>query len=259
MKKIQLKINYMKSTCNIGSNILYILSKNIIVGISSINIDILAKKLFLIYKGNSACLNFPGFKNKFDRYICISINHEVVHGRGSAKKIIKKNDLISLDICVKYNNYIGDNAKSLIIVYPYKRTLNKEAQYLLKITYKALYKGIRKAMLNQKTIYISKAIQAYIEKRRLKIIKEMGGHGVGRYLHEEPLIPNYYVSEEKRKKLKYGQTIAIEPMVSIGNSKIKFLEDGWTVVTQNNKLSAHFEHTILINKKITEILTQLKF
>jgi len=161
-------------------------------------------------------------------------------------------DIVSLDIGVIYNGFIGDTARTVAV-----GGCSVLAQKLMDITEKALYEGIAQAMPGKRVNDISRAIQKYVETNGFSVVREFVGHGVGRSMHEEPQVPNF-VDGKSSPKLRPGMTIAIEPMVNAGLPGVKILNDGWTVVTQDGSLSAHFEHTVLITEGEPEILTCLE-
>jgi methionyl aminopeptidase len=176
------------------------------------------------------------------------VNDQVVHGLAGDRQL-KFGDIVSLDIGVSYNGFIGDTAKTVAV-----GGCGVLAQKLMDVTEKSLYEGIAQAVPGKRITDISRAIQTYVEKNGFSIVREFVGHGVGRSMHEEPQIPNY-VDSRINQKLRPGMTLAIEPMVNAGMPGVKILNDGWTVVTQDGSLSAHFEHTVLVTEGDPEIMT----
>ena len=158
-------------------------------------------------------------------------------------------DIVSLDCGVVYRGFIGDLARTVAV-----GGCSVEAQRLMDVTEQALYQGISRALPGNRVVDISRAIQTYVESNGYSIVREFVGHGVGRSMHEEPQVPNY-VDGKPSQKLRPGMTIAIEPMVNAGGPEVRVLKDGWTVVTKDGSLSAHFEHTVLITEGEPEILT----
>lgn len=193
---------------------------------------------------------FKGYRG-FPGSICASINEEVVHGIPNRKRILKEGDILSLDIGTIYKGFVGDAAVTLAI-----GAVSEEAQRLLQATEASLYAGIRQARQGNYLDDISAAIQDYAESCGYSVVREYVGHGVGRQMHEEPQIPNYRQGK-KGPKLRPGMTLAIEPMVNEGVWETETLKDKWTVVTQDHKLSAHFEHTVVVTEGEPEILTKL--
>lgn len=213
-------------------------------GMTTKQIDDLAAE---IIRGKGAKSAFLGYK-KYPCHICISVNDEVVHGM-AGKRRVEFGDIISLDVGVVHGGYIGDTAKTVAV-----GGCSLEAQRLMEVTEKALYEGIAQARSGNRVSDISRAVQRCVESHGYSVVREFVGHGVGRSVHEEPQVPNY-VDDKPSPRLKAGMTIAIEPMVNAGGPAIEMLNDGWTVVTKDGELSAHFEHTVLITEADAEILT----
>ncbi|MEZ5046882.1 MAG: type I methionyl aminopeptidase [Chitinophagaceae bacterium] len=194
----------------------------------------------------------PAFKgyNGFPASSCISVNEQVVHGIPNDKTVLKSGDLISIDVGVNLNNFIGDSAYTFAI-----GEIDEELQKLLRITKESLYKGIEKAVANNRLGDISYAIQEHTEiKNGYGVVRELTGHGVGKKLHEDPEVPNYG-RRGYGPKLKEGLVIAIEPMINLGKKDIFCEDDDWTIVTKDRKPSAHFEHSIAIGQKEADILS----
>lgn len=193
----------------------------------------------------------PSFLNLYDypASICISINEEVVHGIPKMRKLVN-GDIVSLDIGVIYNGMHSDSAWTYEV-----GEVSKEKKDLLKHTEEALFKGLEQIKEGAHLGDISNAIEECAKKYRLGVVRELVGHGVGYKLHEEPDIPNYG-KKETGPVLKEGMTLAIEPMLNLGTRKVFILDDNWTIITQDNKPSAHFEHTVLVTKNGYEILTK---
>lgn len=190
---------------------------------------------------------FLGYK-KYPCQICISVNEEVVHGLASERRV-EFGDIVSLDVGVYWNGFVGDTAKTVAV-----GGCSLDAQRLMDVTEKSLAEGIAQARAGNRVTDISRAIQTCVESHGFSIVREFVGHGVGRSVHEEPQVPNY-VDGKSSPKLRPGMTIAIEPMVNAGKPQVRQLNDGWTVVTKDGQLSAHFEHTVLITEAEAEILT----
>jgi len=193
----------------------------------------------------------PSFKNYngFPFATCISMNDAVVHGFPGNTEL-KDGDVISLDIGVYKNGFHGDSAYTYAI-----GEVNEETKKLLRITKEALYLGIQKARSGNRIGDIASAIQEYAEKQHgYGVVRELVGHGLGKHLHEDPQVPNYG-KRGQGPKLKPGMVLAIEPMINLGKKDVDFLNDGWTVLTRDRKLSAHFEHDVLITKADPDILS----
>ena len=213
-------------------------------GITTQQVDDFAASRIKHYRAHSAFLGY----RKYPCQICISVNDQVVHGLASASQL-KFGDIVSLDIGVVYNGFIGDTAKTVAV-----GGCGLIAQKLMDVTEKSLYEGIAQALPGNRVADISRAVQKYVEGNGYSVVREFVGHGVGRTMHEDPQVPNF-VDGKSSPKLRPGMTIAIEPMVNAGQPNVKILKDGWTVVTQDGSLSAHFEHTVLITEGEPEILT----
>ena len=196
------------------------------------------------------CKSYPSFKGLygFPGTICISVNEEVVHGIPSARKL-KEGDLVKLDIGASYNGYHGDSAYT----YPVGKVTSEE-ELLLRETKNALFKGIEQVKPGNRIGDISHAIEEHAKKYNLAIVEELCGHGIGNKVHEDPNVLNYGNPHEG-PILKEGMVIAIEPMLNLGTKKIYMLDDDWTIITADNKKSAHFEHTVAVTKDGYEILT----
>lgn len=243
------EIDGIRKSCQIVAEVLRILGEMIKPGITTKMLDEVAEN-FIREKGG-----IPAFKGysqagsfNFPSSICTSIDNEVVHGIPNNKEL-KEGQIISIDVGVQYKSYYGDAAKTFVV-----GKVSELKKKLLKVTEESLYRGINKAINGNRVVDISRAIQSYVEINGFSVVRELTGHGVGKYLHEDPSIPNYVVSGPS-PKLRDGMTIAIEPMVNAGTFRVKTLKDGWTIVTEDDQPSAHFEHTVLITKNEPEILT----
>lgn len=192
---------------------------------------------------------FKGYKG-FPGNICTSINNVVVHGIPKERGVLKKGDIISIDIGVLYKGYYADAARTFKV-----GDTSERAQRLIDATRESLFLGINEARANSRLFDISHAIQSYVESNGYNVVRALVGHGIGSEMHESPEVPNY--GEPNRGVLlKAGMTLAIEPMVNEGGCEVEVLKDGWTVITKDRSLSAHFEHTVLITRDEPEILTQ---
>ena len=214
-------------------------------GITTKELDKLAED-YIVKRG--ATPSFKGYDG-FPGSICTSINNEVVHGIPSNRKL-KNGDIISIDIGACYKGYHGDSAWT----YPVG-TIDKDKEYLLEHTEKALYAGLDVIKAGIRVGDIGYAVSKYANAHKLGVVKELVGHGVGNHLHEEPDVPNYG-KEHTGPLLKAGMVIAVEPMLNLGTAEIFILDDDWTIITGDDKPSAHFEHTVLITDDGYEILTR---
>lgn len=213
-------------------------------GITTKELDKLAHDYIIQRGAYPSCLNYEGYPAS----ICISVNEEVVHGIPSKRKL-KNGDIVTLDICACYQGYHGDSAWT----YPVG-SISREKEYLLYHTEKALYEGLSKIHDGAKLGDVSNAIFEYATKHKLSVVRELEGHGIGNHLHEDPGVPNFGKKGEG-VTLKKGMTIAVEPMLNLGTKNVYLLDDDWTIVTGDNKPSAHFEHTIVVTEKGYEIFT----
>jgi methionyl aminopeptidase len=219
-------------------------------GMSTKEIDNLASALISSTGGRSAFLGYRGFPGQ----ICISVNDEVVHGIGSTTKIVNRGDLLSLDIGVNIDGYIGDNAISVIVG---GGELTSDIERLMTGTKAALEAGINAALPGNKIRDISRAVEKTAKQFNLTIVQEYVGHGCGVKLHEPPEIPNY-TTRTPGPTLRPGMVLAIEPMLNLGKRNVITDKDGWTVRTKDGRLSAHFEHMVLVTQQYPEILTWQK-
>ena len=234
----------MRPACVIAARVLDEIMAFIRPGLTTRQVDEFAAAQMKAHGGKSA---FLGYRN-YPSQTCLSVNEEVVHGLASEREL-RFGDLISVDVGVVHKGFIGDNARTMAV-----GGCGVQAQRLMEVTEEALYKGIAAAVAGNRVTDISRAVQDYVEDNGFSVVREFVGHGVGRTMHEEPQVPNF-VDRKSNDKLCPGMTIAIEPMVNAGRPEIKILKDGWTVVTQDGSLSAHFEHTVLITEDKPEILT----
>ncbi len=200
-----------------------------------------------------------GFKAAFKGYanypasVCFALNEEIVHGIPSKKKVLKDGDIVGIDFGVLLDGYYADSAITVAV-----GKVRPVAEKLLRVTRDSLYRGIDMVKSSNRVLDISKEIQTYVEKEGFSIVRDFVGHGIGRELHEEPQVPNFIPPNGKGGgiRLRSGMVMAIEPMVNEGSEKTKILEDGWTAVTYDGKLSAHFEHTVALTDNGPEILTE---
>jgi methionyl aminopeptidase len=242
-------IKRMRESCSIAASVLARLKEQVRPGITTYDLDQIGRELIASFGARSACHGYQLHSRRYPAYTCLSVNEEVVHGIGSLKRILRDGDIISLDVVVEYNGYIGDNARTVPV-----GTIAPRTAELLKITEEALFIGIKQAVAGNRIGDISHAIQTFVEAHGFSVVREMVGHGVGREMHEEPQIPNFG-RRNSGEKIKPGMTLAIEPMVNLGRYDVRTLSDGWTIVTTDGSPSAHFEHTVLTTESAPEILT----
>ncbi len=242
--KSERDLEAMRPACVVARQVLDEVCDFIQPGRTTREIDLYAAARMKHYGARSAFLGY----RKFPCHLCISVNEQIVHGLASERRL-EFGDIVSLDVGVIYNGFIGDNARTVAV-----GGCSVEAQRLMDVTEAALYEGIAQAVPGNRVVNISRAIQRYVESHGCGVVREFVGHGVGRSMHEEPQVPNFDEGKSS-PKLRPGMTLAIEPMVNAGSPDIKVLKDGWTVVTKDGQLSAHFEHTILVTESEPEILT----
>jgi methionyl aminopeptidase len=221
------------------------LEKFIREGVSTAQMDREAERIIRERGGKPAFKGYRGYPS----VICVSINNVVVHGIPSEKVFLKEGDIVSVDVGVKKNGFYADGAATFSL-----GKASEEAKRLISAARESLYEGIKRAVAGNRVSDISIAIQSTVKKYGYQEVRAFVGHGIGKELHEFPEVPNWG-EKGKGPKLKEGMALAIEPMVNGGTRKIKVLPDGWTAVTEDGKLSAHFEHTVIVGKKKAEILT----
>jgi len=243
--KSQRELNYMRDAGKVVAETFHELEKAVRPDVTTQKLDEIAAD-YIKQKGGIPA--FKGYRG-FPGHICASVNQEVVHGIPGLKKL-KSGDNISIDIGVIVSGYYGDAAVTLPV-----GEVDEEMQRLLKVTEESLYIGIEQAISGNRLGDISSSIQRYAEKHGYGVVRDYVGHGIGRSMHEAPQIPNFG-SPGRGPRLKPGMTLAIEPMLNMGTYQVKTLSDNWTVVTTDNKPSAHFEHTIAITESGPEILTK---
>src|SRR5215831_12641706 len=242
--KTERDLEAMRPACAIAAQVLGEVAGFVKPGVTMLEVDRFAAERIKGYGAKSAFLGY----RKYPCHICISVNEQVVHGLAGSRQL-KFGDIVSLDVGVVHNGFIGDTAKTVAV-----GGCSVLAQKLMDVTEKSLGEGIAQAIPGKRVADISRAIQKYVEGNGFNVVREFVGHGVGRSMHEEPQIPNF-VDPKSNQKLRPGMTLAIEPMVNAGLPTVKILNDGWTVVTQDGSLSAHFEHTVLTTESEPEILT----
>jgi methionyl aminopeptidase len=239
----------MREACAVAATVLDQLKPLVRPGVSTQDLEEAGRAWIARLGARSACYGYQHGSRRYPAHTCISVNDEVVHGIPSFRRILREGDLVSLDVVVWYEGYIGDNALTVPLT-----PITPHAEKLLRVTREALDIGIRNAQVGNRIGDISSAIQQYVEANGFSVVRDMVGHGVGVSMHEPPEIPNFG-RRGTGDKIKPGMTLAIEPMVNGGGYKTKTLSDGWTVVTADGSHSAHFEHTVLTSERGPEILT----
>jgi methionyl aminopeptidase len=233
--KTPAEIEIMAEASRVVAEVLEIVRKEVRSGISTDELDRLAEKEI---RARGATPAFKGYRN-YPKTLCASVNEQVVHGIPSGRKL-KDGDIIGLDLGAIVGGFYGDSAVTVAV----GRVPEKIAT-LVHVTEESLYLGIEQAVVGNRLTDISHAVQRHVESAGYSVVTEFVGHGIGRHLHEEPQVPNYG-KPGQGPRLQSGMVLAIEPMVNMGGSAIRVLEDRWTAVTADGSLSAHFEHTIAI-------------
>lgn len=239
------EIAIMSEACRISAGALKVAGEAVEPGVTTAEIDRIAENYI---RKHGAKPNFKGY-NGYPAAACISINNEVIHGIPSKHRVIKAGDIVSIDLGAKYEGFNGDNAATFAA-----GDVSVEAKRLMDVTKESLYKGISAAIAGNRIGDIGSAVQTYVEANGFSVVRDYVGHGVGTKLHEAPEVPNYG-KPNHGIRLVPGMTIAIEPMVNQGDYKVNVLPDGWTVLTKDGSLSAHFEHTVAITADGPKILT----
>ncbi|MCM1119919.1 MAG: type I methionyl aminopeptidase [bacterium] len=243
--KSEREIKLMRESCRLLAIVHKEMEEAIRPGMSTKDIDILGDMLIR----KLGCI--PNFKNynKYPASICVSVNNEVVHGIPNKRRILQEGDIVSLDAGLIYKGYHSDAARTHAV-----GEISPEARQLIDVTRQSFFEGIKMAREGNYLYDISNAIDAYVTSYGYGIVRDLVGHGIGTALHEEPQIPNF---AQKRKgiKLRAGMTLAVEPMINMGSGDVVWMDDDWTVVTEDGSLSAHYENTILITDGEPEILT----
>ncbi len=238
------ELSLMKEACVISARALQLAGEAVEPGVTTAELDRMIRKYIESQGAKPSFLGYGGFPAS----ACISVNETVIHGIPD-KRVIKAGDIVSIDVGAHLNGYHGDNAATFAA-----GDISPQAQALLDATRESLYEGIAQAIAGNRVGDISAAVQQYVEMRGYSVVRQFVGHGVGTNLHEDPSVPNFG-TPGRGPRLLPGMTLAIEPMVNMGVPDVEVLKDGWTTVTRDGKLSAHFEHTIAITKDGPVILT----
>lgn len=239
------ELQIMQEACRISAGALKLIGSAVEPGVTTAELDRLAEQ-YILKQGAR-----PNFKNYqgYPATACISINNEVIHGIPSDKRKLVSGDIVSVDLGAEFNGYHGDNAATFAV-----GDISDEAKRLIDTTRESLYEGIKAACAGNRIGDIGYAIQKYVEARGYSVVRQFVGHGVGTKLHEAPEVPNFGTAGRGIRLLP-GMTLAIEPMVNQGVYNVKVMPDGWTVLTVDGSLSAHFEHTIAITSNGPQIMT----
>lgn len=220
-------------------------------GVTTADIDTVVRDTLKQYEAEPSFLNYHGYPAA----VCVSINEEVIHGIPSKKRVIHDGDLVKIDVGAKMHGYHGDTAATF-----YAGKISEAAQKLTDVTRQSFFEALKVCVAGKRISDISRAVQTYAEGNGFSVVRAFTGHGIGTEMHEDPSVPNYVERHESGEysnpRLVPGMTIAIEPMINAGTWAVKILSDKWTVVTIDKKLSAHYEHTVLITNGEPELLTK---
>ena len=243
--KTKSQINIMKENGKILASVFEAITENIREGVTASYLDKLAETVIRKAGGEPSFLGYKGFKYT----TCMSKNEEIVHGLATEDKILFPGDIISIDCGVYKNGFHVDAARTFKI-----GKVSDEVEHLVKVTQESFFASIKDLKAGDKMGRLSHRMQAFVEAEGLTVVRDLCSHGVGKELHEDPLIPNYG-PENHGVTLKHGMTLAIEPMVVLGGHEILTLDDKWTIITRDRKWAAHYENTILITEQGVEVLT----
>jgi methionyl aminopeptidase len=238
------QIEQIRKAGRIVAEVLDLISENVNPGVTTGELDRIAVEHLQRRGAKPAFLGYQGFPAN----ICASVDEQVVHGIPGNKRLVE-GQIVSVDVGALIDGYFGDSARTFAV-----GRISDEARRLLTVTEKALHRGIEKCVAGNRLGDLSAAIQSYVESEGFSVVRDLVGHGIGRKMHEEPQVPNFGEAGTGME-LKQGLVIAIEPMINAGGFEVRVLSDGWTVVTADGSLSAHFEHTVAVTSDGPEILT----
>ncbi|NGP90146.1 type I methionyl aminopeptidase [Fodinibius halophilus] len=251
--KSESEIEKMRESAQIVSRTLAKVAEFIEPGVTTGKLDRVAEEYIEENNGRPAFKGYGPKQNPFPGTLCISINEEVVHGIPSDKRKLKEGDIVSIDCGVEKNGYFGDHAYTFAV-----GECDDEKIRLLRTTLESLNKGIEQAVHGNKVGDISNAIQMHCEEKGFGVVRDLVGHGLGKSLHEDPSVPNFGRAG-RGERLRSGMTLAIEPMITLGSFKVSTLDDGWTVVTADKSISAHYEHDVVIREGKAEVLSTFDY
>ncbi|MCB1104205.1 MAG: type I methionyl aminopeptidase [Opitutaceae bacterium] len=249
MVKNQQQIARMREACAVAATVLQQVKALVRPGVTTQDLDEAGRDFMAALGARSADYGYQIGSRRYPAHTCISVNEEVVHGVPSLRRVLQDGDIVSLDVTVAYNGFIGDNALTIPV-----GAIDPRLEKLVRVTEESLAIGIKQATIGNRIGDISHAIQSYVESHGYSVVRDLVGHGVGEQMHEPPEVPNFG-RRNSGPVIKPGMTLAIEPMVNMGGYRTKTLSDGWTVVTADNSPSAHFEHTVLTTEQGPEVLT----
>lgn len=248
--KNESEIEIMRRAGKLLAGVMQELGTKVRAGVSTMEIDKLAEELILSCGGSPAFKGYGGGKNPFPATICASVNDEVVHGIPRDSVILKDGDLFKIDIGIEIEGFYSDMARTFAI-----GEISEQAKELIEITEKSFWKGIKNLKAGAMLSEFSKTAQKTVEDAGFSVVKNLVGHGIGKNLHEDPQVPNYFEKGFRDLVLEAGMTLALEPMVNVGTHQTELASDGWAYLTADGKLSAHYENTILITENGVEVLT----
>jgi methionyl aminopeptidase len=241
------EIEKLRSVCRLAAETMEIIRDEVRAGTTTLHISEKARQYIESHGARAAFLGYNGFPGA----ICVSVNDEVVHGI-PGKRVLQEGDLVKIDLGTYQDGFYGDMARS----YPVGRA-SDETVDLIETTSRAFFEGVAQAIQGNHVGDIGSAVQNLVESKGYSVVRALVGHGIGRRLHEDPQIPNFAIPRNKGALLKAGMVLAIEPMVNAGTYEVETLEDDWTVVTEDGKLSAHYENTCVVHEGFPEILTHM--
>lgn len=250
--KSESEIEKMRESALLVSRTLAEVGKYIQPGITTGKLDRIGEEYIMKHNARPAFKGYGPPGNKFPAALCISVNDEVVHGI-PGERVLNEGDIVSIDCGVEKNGYFGDHAYTFAV-----GDCDDEVLNLLRTTLQSLYLGIEQAVHGNKIGDIANTIQTHCEKEGYGVVRDLVGHGLGKSLHEDPSVPNYG-KKGRGERLRLGMTLAIEPMINLGSWKVKTLPDGWTVVTADGSVSAHFEHDVVVREGKAEILSTFDY
>lgn len=251
--KSESEIEKMRTSAQLVSQTLAQVAKYIEPGVTTAKLNSVADEFIQRHNGRPAFKGYGPENNPFPASLCISVNEEVVHGIPSEKKELTEGDIVSIDCGIEKDGYFGDHAYTFGV-----GECAPETQKLLDTTRESLDKGIEKAIHGNKIGDIGYAVQQYCEQYGFGVVRDLVGHGLGKSLHEDPSVPNFG-KRGRGQRLRSGMTLAIEPMITMGDWEVKTLDDGWTVVTADNKKAAHFEHDVVVREGEAEVLSTFDY
>lgn len=245
------EIALMRTANRIVAEVLEALSAAVCPGVTTEELDRMAEELTIRKGARPAFKGYKPHNVAYPKSLCVSVNDEIVHGIPSSRRL-KTGDIVGLDFGVTYEGFFGDAARTVAV-----GRVTPQAERLLGVTREALYEGIDRARPGNRISDISCAVEKTAESAGYSVVQEFAGHGIGRRLHEDPQVPNYFRPGMSNPRLREGMVLAIEPMINEGTADLEILDDGWTAVTADGKLSAHFEHSVVITADGPEILSEL--